>query len=315
MKYWWVNHKQTFTTEINEGYIWSPKHKSDGHPNHSYTNLTLTNLHDIVFSYGNGKILAIGKVENKYAETERPAEFGSAGNQWSDIGWMVPIQWFKLPTPFIPKEHINLIAPLLPSKYSPIQPNGNGNQGIYLAEIEPDLGELLRSLIAETNPSLELAIKSMDISIEENQVQEQILNTSKSPTEKSQLIKARVGQGLFRSRVEEIEKGCRVTNTENKLFLIASHIKPWKDASDEEKLDGHNGFLLSPHVDKLFDRGFISFEDNGSIIFANDGIVSIYLNWGLDQHKNVGKFKRKQKEYLQYHRNHLFNRHGGLLIL
>ena len=70
---------------------------------------------------------------------------------------------------------------------------------------------------------------------------------------------------MYKSRVELLEEGCRVTGVRRPQHLVASHIKPWRDSTDAEKLDGHNGLLLSPHVDHLFDRAYISFSDSGKL--------------------------------------------------
>ena len=140
MSYWWVNHKQTYTSEIKGGYIWSPKENSNGSRNQTYVNLTLTKPGDIVFSYAAGTIKAIGVIESNCQEQIKPSEFGKAGDVWSDIGWGVPIDWEILSVPVTPKNHMNTIAPLLPPKHSPLQLNGNGNQSCYLASIQDELG-------------------------------------------------------------------------------------------------------------------------------------------------------------------------------
>jgi HNH endonuclease len=68
-------------------------------------------------------------------------------------------------------------------------------------------------------------------------------------------------EGLFKERVRRFEDACRITKVSNQTHLIASHCKPWRDSDDEERLDGENGLLLTPSMDHLFDRGFISFEE------------------------------------------------------
>ena len=75
-------------------------------------------------------------------------------------------------------------------------------------------------------------------------------------TERQALILARRGQGQFRANVLTIERACRVTKVERPEHLIASHTKPWRYSSNEERLDGENGFLLTPTIDHLFDKGF-----------------------------------------------------------
>src|SRR5687768_1513924 len=73
------------------------------------------------------------------------------------------------------------------------------------------------------------------------------------PTFREQLVRARRGQGVFRANVLLREESCRVTHVSEPRHLKASHIKPWRDATDAERLDGANGLLLSPHIDHLFD--------------------------------------------------------------
>lgn len=125
-------------------------------------------------------------------------------------------------------------------------------------------------------------------------------------TEKLQLSKARRGQGLYKSRLELIETECRVTGVNNRKHLRASHIKPWRYSTDAEKLDGNNGLLLSPHVDHLFDRGFISFTADGDLLIATAMSSDVMKHWGLTDSLNVGAFNRKQSEYLEYHRSDVF---------
>jgi hypothetical protein len=82
------------------------------------------------------------------------------------------------------------------------------------------------------------------------------------------LVTARRGQGIFKERVMQIEKRCRITRVENPVHLRASDCKPWRDSNNKERLDGENGLLLTPSIDHLFDRGFISFEDSGILIVS-----------------------------------------------
>ena len=71
-------------------------------------------------------------------------------------------------------------------------------------------------------------------------------------TEKRQVVLARRGQGKFRERVSKIEHACRITGVNRPEHLIASHCKPWRDCeSNDERLDGENGLLLTPTVDHL----------------------------------------------------------------
>ena len=126
-------------------------------------------------------------------------------------------------------------------------------------------------------------------------------------TEKEQLIRARRGQGLFRERVQSIEPRCRVTGIDDPRFLIASHIKPWRVATNEERLDPNNGLMLSPNVDHLFDRGFISFSGDGSLAVASTLDASILNRLGVPADLGrIGSFNSVQREYLEFHRQLVF---------
>ncbi|MGL5130525.1 MAG: HNH endonuclease [Aeromonas popoffii] len=306
MAFWWVNHKQTYSAEVGGGYIWSPMTNRNGSKNQTYINLTLTRPGDVVISYAGGLIKAIGLVSAPCSEKSKPSEFGSAGDSWSDTGWEVRIEWDLLEKPIRPKDHLELIAPLLPSKNSPLQTNGNGNQSCYLASISDELGNLLLSLANRVNPDFVDDIEQHQTELEGDVIEAAIKASALENTEKLQLVKSRRGQGLFRSRLEQIEPACRVTGVTNKALLIASHIKPWSECDNAERLDGNNGLLLSPHIDKLFDRGWITFTDAGDLLCAEPSIEKALQQWGILLPKNVGPFDHKQTEFLAYHRYRVF---------
>ena len=113
---------------------------------------------------------------------------------------------------------------------------------------------------------------------------------------------ARRGQGRYRSNLELIEKSCRVTGLRDLMHLRASHIKPWRVSDDIEKLDGYNGLLLSPHVDHLFDRGWVLFENDGYLVPSPKLNPSVLQSWRIEPDRNGQPFVPQQIEYLEYHR-------------
>jgi hypothetical protein len=125
-------------------------------------------------------------------------------------------------------------------------------------------------------------------------------------TESAQLSMARLGQGLFRNRLQQIEKACRLTGLRAVKHLRASHIKPWRDSNDAERLDGNNGLLLSPHVDHLFDQGYLTFEPGGAVVFSPKLERSVIRLWNLASVQSAGAFNEAQQKYLAYHREHIF---------
>lgn len=87
-----------------------------------------------------------------------------------------------------------------------------------------------------------------------------------SSTERDQIAKARIGQGHFRESLLDMWKGCAITGVKRPELVRASHIKPWRMSSNEERLDPDNGLLLLPQYDHLFDAGYISFDDQGRLL-------------------------------------------------
>jgi hypothetical protein len=201
---------------------------------------------------------------------------------------------------------MDTLAPTLPERYSPLQLNGNGNQGVYLAPVAPVMASELSRLL---NGQVEAVILAypLDDDIAADAAEKAIREDSTIPvTERAQLVKARVGQGLYRSRVELIEAGCRLTGVTDRRFLRASHIKPWSKSDSREKLDGNNGLLLAPHIDHLFDKGFISFEDNGRLITSEAFPRSVQDAWSLLPPVISKSFTASQAKYLAYHRENVF---------
>ncbi len=127
-----------------------------------------------------------------------------------------------------------------------------------------------------------------------------------SPTVKESLILARRGLGIFRENVRRVEPRCRVSGVDDPNCLIAAHIKPWSESSNAERLSENNGLMLAPHVGHLFEKGFISFTDDGDLLVAPRCSAEVLGAWGITPAKNVGPFRCAQREFLAYHREHCF---------
>lgn len=307
MAYWWVNHKQTREQAVRGGYLWSPMRNSNGAFNQSYENMRHARVGDIVFSYANGRLGAVGRVTAPAAASPKPAEFGNVGGYWSNEGWLVEVEFVPLPRPLAPREHLAAIGPLRPTRHSPIQANGNGNQSVYLAAISDAFGLLLLALtgaadIAElaTNQSINDPGPTPAIIDDLSQIDS---DASLPETQRLQLAKARIGQGLFRKRVMILDQACRVTGVSDTRVLVASHIKPWKTSSNAERLSGYNGILLSPHVDALFDDRLISFENDGKMLVHPSLDGDVLERWSINAKRGVGRFRNEQHEFLDHHRS------------
>jgi 5-methylcytosine-specific restriction protein A len=129
-------------------------------------------------------------------------------------------------------------------------------------------------------------------------------------TERQAIVKLRVKQQLFRRRLSVLERACRLTGIDDLRFLRASHIKPWRDASDDERIDPHNGLLLTPSADLLFDKGWISFRSDGRLIVSErlPGQVREKLGVDVRDGRKCGTFTPRQTEFLEYHRDCVYGR-------
>jgi putative restriction endonuclease len=311
MRFWWVNQNQTYRHEIDGGYLWSPKKNKNQARNQFYENMREVAPGDLIFSFKDTLILAIGIAESYCSECPKPLEFGSAGAYWENIGWKVKVRFTQLTNKIRPKDYIEQLRPFLPSKYSPLQTNGNGLQSVYLASVNEDLAAALIQLIGqEASPLLQAAqsvepLVADDLEFWEGQIEKTITqNTTIPETERINLVRSRIGQGLFKDRVKKIETRCRITQVDNPAHLIASHCKPWRDANNEERLNGENGLLLTPSIDHLFDRGFIGFENNGELIISPVAHRRSLQRMGIETERrmNVGSFTLGQKAFLEFHR-------------
>lgn len=127
-------------------------------------------------------------------------------------------------------------------------------------------------------------------------------------TEVERLTIERVGQGLYRAALLDYWQGrCAVTGLDVAPLLRASHIKPWAScASDDERLDVFNGLMLAPHVDALFDGGWISFADDGALLVSSALSPSAATCLGVEGSWKVTSLKAAHKKYLAHHRQCVF---------
>lgn len=128
-------------------------------------------------------------------------------------------------------------------------------------------------------------------------------------TERKGLVTSRVGQGAYRKRIiHRWEYKCAVTGFDKLKILIASHIVPWADSTDNERLDVNNGLLLSPAYDALFDKHLISFEGNGKIILSDSIEFKAYEKIGVTGNEKINGLNQYNLPYLDKHRNHFYER-------
>lgn len=126
-------------------------------------------------------------------------------------------------------------------------------------------------------------------------------------TEKEQVIAARRGQGRFREALLNFwERKCAVTEVDHPSVLTASHIKPWRLATNPERTDCYNGLLLLPQYDRLFDRGLITFDKNGSVQISKAFPENLWKKTGISPQAKLTRIDSDHRTYLEFHREKIF---------
>lgn len=323
MAYWWVNQNQTFDQEIEGGYLWSPQRNTNGHRNPFYEFMKEVQPGDVVLSFSDTWIRAVGIAKSYAYPSAKPSEFGNIGVNWHPTeGWRVDVRWRLLDNPVRPRDHIGRLRLALPNRYSPLQESGAGLQGVYLTSVPDALYSAIAGLVGSELTVLMGGTRDTNVSAseitKEQEAAERILEDVETlridadrtlrSTEKDALVKARIGQGVFKRNVATIERYCRITKVDRIEHLIASHTKPWYKSSNDERLNGNNGFLLTPTADHLFGGGFITFENDGTLVLSPVAHVESLKKMGVrsDEKVNVGSFTDGQREFLDFHRENVF---------
>jgi 5-methylcytosine-specific restriction protein A len=181
-------------------------------------------------------------------------------------------------------------------------------QSSYIQPGTPDREGQPRSAIVFRLRSLEASLGLAESETEQAEIDAAIDDVGATTTRRE--TEVRTKQRLFRERLIGVEKGCRLTGIEDLRFLRASHIKPWADSTHSERVDGENGLLLAPHVDLLFDRGWISFSSGSRILVSNGLPADVQSRFGLnlDASRRYGDFSQKQLGFFEFHRDVVFDK-------
>lgn len=173
--------------------------------------------------------------------------------------------------------------------------------------IERIIGEWYCGRLKAWNPSDFMSFSEYDEACNNlvNDVENFVENKVVEGRDKETLVKVRINQSVFRERLLSRYGKCCLCGVTEKCLLNASHIKPWCISDSNEKTDVDNGLLLCPNHDRLFDSGFITFDNDGSIIISNklDSNNQIFMNVFDDMKIDMSEGNKK---YMEYHRNNKF---------
>jgi putative restriction endonuclease len=293
MAYWWVAQSKTWKQERAGGYMWAPNRNKVGITPHHWATMNEVQAGDIVFSFVEGRIVAVGVASSAAYASRRPADFRDT-SVWKQDGKRVDIVYEDVKPPLPLSSILTELRPLLPVKYSPVNAKGTGNEG-YLFGLPPRAGRLL---LEHTRG--DAGRGGTDL------VEEALTRTVGDQTEREAVVKSRIGQGRYRQALLSLWGSCAVTDLDIPELLRASHIKPWSDCNGRERLDVYNGLLLSPAYDAAFDAGFISFADDGSVLVSPLLSKAHVVQLGLSPTARISSLRPENLAYLAYHRSEVF---------
>jgi hypothetical protein len=248
---------------------------------------------DVIVSYVGGRIVSVSVAKAAACESRRHVNLGDG--LWEEEGKNVEVEYRDLPTPLALPEIVGELQPLLPDRYSPLNRFGTGNQG-YLFGLPPRVGRLLLERINGSQPDTDPDVLEAGVA-----------HAARDVTERRALTLSRVGQGQFRGDVMGFWRGrCALTGLDLLEFLRASHIKPWRDWDNRERLDPYNGLLLSPAYDAAFDIGLISFDEDGRVMLSAVLTPARAAEVEVSQSVRINGLDKRQAAYLGYQRRHVF---------
>lgn len=293
MAFYWVN-CGTYYNEIAENkFLWCPAYTPGGVVPVGWKIITEVKKGDVIFCHRHGDILSIAIALIDAYPSERPINRDDNGGV--NVGYKIDVDFeeFELPvsTEEFKEQFISLYNNRCNPKVFTVKKQAAQH---YMAFIPDGAGALILDCLGDASIRIHEKLELLNAS---NHI------SKSKPTFKQALIKARVGQGQFRNAVLNLwESTCPITKINKPELLVASHIVSWQLSNNEEKLDQFNGFPLSPDVDKLFDKGFISFSDAGEII-QHQSIkdTDILHKLGIDKANKID-LKEGNIPYLKRHR-------------
>ncbi|MGK0236360.1 MAG: putative restriction endonuclease [Psychroserpens sp.] len=289
----WVNIGDSYKEVQEQKFLWAPTFKViDGEKirhNAGWDSVNNVKKNDIIFCNCDGALIYVVVAKDRSYIAPRP--LNRTFNKWHNEGYKVDVEMVEL-SPSIPVNSLkNELNSLLSDDLKPKVFNKNlDNCQIYMAPLSKVAGAFLLDCTDEQ--SIEVHDKREDTALQ-----------TALGRDKDVMSKARVGQGKFRDGLLSLwNNTCPITFINTPSLLIASHIVPWQLANAEDKVNIHNGLLLAPHIDKLFDKGFISFSDSGKIIFHSKLTPETANKLGITEATQLKNLKQENLPFLKKHR-------------
>ena len=286
MAAFWITQNKTFAQEAEGGFLWAPLFDLSGKQRRMHVILGEMKPGDLILSYVRRHIVAIGFVLSDPVHAPKPSDFDPDG-RWQRDGWLVPVRFTQVEHPVDIAALAPRLLPLLPDRHAPLNRDGTGAQG-YAFFLPPRAEALL--------------LRELGLNIVDRAVSDHVDQAVPDATSRLAIIEARVGQGIFRDSVLQAwGQRCAVTGMGIRELVRASHIKPWRAANNRERLDPRNGLALSPNYDAAFDRGIVSFGDDGQVLIAQTATRRDIERLGFRKEHRLESLSDAHRGYLRYH--------------
>lgn len=299
MNFFWVNIGATYKEVINGQFLWAPlksvnKRGTEIEIPH-WDTVAEVKAGDVIFCCYDQRIKLIATAVSDAFLAPRPPR--RSFQAWNTEGRRVDVSLKPLHRAIHRAEFASVFIDQFDRRVRPSLFNKERtiNQ-TYMSYLPPDAGVFL------------LEATGTIADYENRLIDEASPGTRKiAQTTREAIIQARIGQGKFRADLIRAWRGrCALTAVSNPDLLVASHIEAWSLCENDARIDPHNGLLLVTHMDRLFDRGLISFADTGALLTSGRLRTDERRVFGLDQFSTILGLSENNKFYLARHRS----RHG-----
>ena len=298
VNFYWVNIGTLFKEVAEFKFLWAPKstvnQKGQTITDPGWKAVPNVKKGDILFCNFKGSLIHVAVATKDAYESERPEN--RTFDQWKKDGYKVKVDLHTLASPVSNNDFKDEFIPMFNDKCVPklFAKNKSVSQR-YVVKLPAPAGVFLLDLVGDEALNIQDSVAS-NSAINTNQ-------TAPEGYDKEVTAKARVGQGKFRQDVMALwNDTCAVTGLDIKMLLTASHILPWQLSNPHQKVDKFNGLALSPNIDKLFDKGFISFDEKGDILIKNSLSADALKAVGVDKNMTIKNLTKEHLGYLKEHR-------------
>ncbi|WP_447879257.1 HNH endonuclease [Serratia fonticola] len=291
MSFFWVNIGGSYKEVKEQNFLWAPQYGMNKNgkkfSNASWETVKDVKAGDVIFCNKDREIVYVATAVADADSAPRP--HSRAFDKWEREGTRVDVDLTVLEHPIDVSQFSEIFMTTYNelSRPSVFAENGSCTQ-TYMCEISEVAAKMIASFIND----------NVSIAFDENTAKvKEATGSTKETT-----IQARVGHGPYRDKLfKKWGSKCAVTGIAVESILTASHIVSWSISNDKEKVDPYNGLPLIPNLDRLFDRGMISFDDNGHLLHKKE-FAGLLRDLKIPLDSKIDGLFGENKKYLKRHR-------------